>query len=140
MRVDTRMSIRCHGEAHGTQPLSALLLADRAADMTRRSSGGTIWNQTIPGQHGRPPGRHRDAQLLDRRTRAGQVRPGFIADRWTARLSTVSGGVSCGPVGLTAMWLHDFWWYDELTDEVAVAERQAQHLAGERADQAEPNP
>jgi hypothetical protein len=36
------------------------------------------------------------------------------------------------------MWLHDFWRYDALTDEHAVAECQARQLAAERADQAEP--
>jgi hypothetical protein len=32
------------------------------------------------------------------------------------------------------MWLHDFWGYDARTDEHAIAQREARHLARERID------
>ena len=105
-----------------------------AADMISAVFRGTIWNQTIPdNMRGRLAGIEMLSYSIG--PLAGQVRAGFVADRWTVRGSIVSGGVSCvAGVGLTAMWLHDFWRYDALTDEHAVAERQARQLAGERAD------
>ena len=110
------------------------------ADMISAVFRGTIWNQTIPDtMRGRLAGIEMLSYSIG--PLAGQVRAGFVADRWTVRGSIVSGGVSCvAGVGLTAMWLHDFWRYDALTDEHAVAERQARQLAAERADQAEPSP
>jgi hypothetical protein len=37
-------------------------------------------------------------------------------------------------VAITATWLHDFWGYDERTDEHAQAERRARYRTGEPAD------
>ena len=70
-------------------------------------------------------------------TAAGQVRAGFVADRWSVRGAIVSGGVSCvAGVAITATWLHDFWAYDERTDEHALAERRARYRAANPADPA----
>jgi hypothetical protein len=56
----------------------------------------------------------------------GQVRAGFVADRWTVRGSIASGGAACVlGVVLTATWLREFWSYDSRTDPYAVAERAA---------------
>jgi hypothetical protein len=72
---------------------------------------------------------------------AGQVRAGFVADRWSVRGAIVSGGLSCvGGVALTAMWLHDFWAYDANTDEHALAARAARQPAGDRIDPADRHP
>jgi MFS family permease len=95
---------------------------------------GTIWNQTIPdAMRGRLAG----IEMLSYSVGplAGQVRAGVVADRWSVRGAIVSGGVSCVlGVSLTAMWLGDFWSYDALTDEHALAEKRARQLAAEAAD------
>ncbi len=105
-----------------------------AADMISAVFRGTIWNQTIP-DHLR--GRLAGIEMLSYSIGplGGQVRAGIVADRWTVRGSIVSGGVGCvAGVAITAMWLRDFWTYDSLTDEHAVAQREARQLAGERVD------
>lgn len=105
-----------------------------AADMVSGVFRGTIWNQTIPdAMRGRLAG----IEMLSYSVGplAGQVRAGVVADRWSVRGAIVSGGVSCVlGVSLTAMWLGDFWSYDALTDEHALAEKRARQLAAEAAD------
>jgi hypothetical protein len=62
----------------------------------------------------------------------GQVRAGVTADLWSVRGAIVSGGLACmAGVGVTAVWLRDFWSYDARTDEHAVAERAVRQAAGE---------
>ena len=62
----------------------------------------------------------------------GQVRAGVTADLWSVRGAITSGGIACvAGVTLTAVWLRDFWSYDERTDPYAVAEREARAAAGE---------
>ncbi len=105
-----------------------------AADMISAVFRGTIWNQTIPDNL---RGRLAGIEMLSYSVGplAGQVRAGLVADRWTVRGAIVSGGVSCvAGVSLTAVWLHDFWRYDARTDEHALAQREARHLARERSD------
>jgi MFS family permease len=111
-----------------------------AADMISAVFRGTIWNQTIPDNlRGRLAGISMLSYNLG--PLGGQVRAGIVADRWTVRGSIVSGGMACvGGVGLTAIWLHDFWSYDSRTDEHAVAQRRARQLAGERVDPARQHP
>ncbi len=105
-----------------------------AADMISAVFRGTIWNQTIPDNlRGRLAGIEMLSYSIG--PLGGQVRAGIVADRWTVRGSIVSGGVSCvAGVALTAIWLRDFWRYDALTDEHALAEKQARQPAAERAD------
>jgi MFS family permease len=107
-----------------------------AADMISAVFRGTIWNQTIPDtMRGRLAGIEMLSYSIG--PLAGQVRAGFVADRWSVRGAIVSGGVSCvAGVAITATWLHDFWRYDERTDQHALDERRARQLAGERADPA----
>jgi MFS family permease len=110
------------------------------ADMISAVFRGTIWNQTIP-DHLR--GRLAGIEMLSYSVGplGGQVRAGIVADRWTVRGSIISGGVSCvAGVAITAMWLNDFWRYDAVTDEHAVAQRRARQLAGGRVDPAQPHP
>jgi MFS family permease len=104
-----------------------------AADMISAVFRGTIWSQTIPDNL---RGRLAGIEMLSYSVGplAGQVRAGVVADRWTVRGSIISGGLSCvAGVTLTAVWLHDFWEYDERTDEHALAQKAARQLAGERA-------
>jgi MFS family permease len=105
-----------------------------AADMISAVFRGTIWNQTIPDtMRGRLAGIEMLSYSIG--PLAGQVRAGFVADRWSVRGAIVSGGVSCvAGVAITATWLHDFWGYDERTDQHALAERRARSRAGEPAD------
>ena len=50
----------------------------------------------------------------------------------SVRASIVSGGVLCVlGVGATAVWLRDFWRYDDRTDEHAVHERLVRAERGE---------
>jgi len=102
-----------------------------AADMISAVFRGTIWNQTIPdSMRGRLAGIEMLSYSIG--PLAGQVRAGFVADRWSVRGAIVSGGVSCVVgVGLTAAWLGDFWRYDERTDPHALHERQLR-AAGDR--------
>ena len=58
--------------------------------------------------------------VRDARVRSG--RNISDAERW---LSMAAG------VGLTALWLRDFWSYDARTDEHAEAERAVRRAAGE---------
>jgi len=103
------------------------------ADMISAVFRGTIWSQTIPDSL---RGRLAGIEMLSYSVGplGGQVRAGVVADRWTVRGSIISGGISCvAGVTLTALWLHDFWRYDERTDEHAQAQRSARQLAGEQA-------
>jgi MFS family permease len=99
------------------------------ADMISAVFRGTIWNQTIPdSMRGRLAGIEMLSYSIG--PLAGQVRAGFVADRWSVRGAIVSGGISCvAGVGLTAAWLKDFWRYDEQTDPHARAEREARRVA-----------
>ena len=105
--------------------LVALFLAlSGAADMISAVFRGTVWNQTIPEQmRGRLAGIEMLSYSLG--PLGGQVRSGLVADLWSVRGSIASGGLACivGVVG-TALWLRDFWDYDERTDPHAVAERE----------------
>ena len=103
------------------------------ADMISAVFRGTIWSQTIPDSL---RGRLAGIEMLSYSVGplGGQVRAGVVADRWTVRGSIISGGLSCvAGVTLTALWLQDFWRYDERTDEHAQAQRSARQLAGEQA-------
>ncbi len=113
---------------------AALFLAFAgAADMISGIFRSTVWNQTIP-DHMR--GRLAGIEMLSYSLGplGGQVRAGLVADAWSVRGSIVSGGAAC-VVGVTAtaLWLRDFWSYDNRTDEHAIAEREAR---GQRAGEA----
>jgi MFS family permease len=103
-----------------------------AADMVSGLFRATIWNQTIPDtMRGRLAGIEMLSYSIG--PLGGQVRAGIVADVWSVRASIVSGGVACVlGVGATALWLRDFWTYDNRTDEHAVHERR---LREERARQ-----
>ncbi len=92
---------------------------------------GTVWSQTIPeSMRGRLAG----IEMLSYSVGplGGQVRAGVTADLWSVRGAITSGGLACvAGVGLTALWLRDFWSYDARTDEHAVAERAVRRAAGE---------
>ncbi len=93
--------------------------ADTVSGIFRR----TVWNQTIPDEM---RGRLAGIELLSYSLGpiGGQVRAGLVADAWSVRGSIVSGGVLCVVcVGATAVWLRDFWSYDDRTDEHAERER-----------------
>ncbi len=92
---------------------------------------GTVWSQTIPeAMRGRLAGIEMLSYSLG--PLGGQVRAGVTADLWSVRGAISSGGLACvAGVGLTAVWLRDFWRYDARTDEHAVAERAARKAAGE---------
>ena len=63
----------------------------------------------------------------------GQVRAGVggrPAGPCAARSSAAASPASVG-VALTAVWLRDFWTYDERTDVHAMAERERRRAAGE---------
>ena len=96
-----------------------------AADEVSGIFRQTVWNQTIPeSMRGRLAG----IEMLSYSAGplGGQVRSGFVADKWSVRGSITSGGVLCvGGVALTALWLRSFWAYDARTDPYAVAERVA---------------
>ena len=102
-----------------------------AADMISGVFRGTVWSQTIPeSMRGRLAG----IEMLSYSVGplGGQVRAGVTADLWSVRGAIASGGLACvAGVGLTALWLRDFWTYDARTDEHAVAERATRRAAGE---------
>ncbi len=102
-----------------------------AADMISGVFRGTVWSQTIPeSMRGRLAG----IEMLSYSVGplAGQVRAGVTADLWSVRAAITSGGLACmAGVGITALWLRDFWSYDNRTDEHAVAEREVRRAAGE---------
>ena len=84
-----------------------------------------IWNQTIPDTM---RGRLAGLEMLSYSVGpyGGQVCAGITADLWTVRGAMASGGLACiVGVGITAVWLRDFWSYDTRTNEYAVAERSA---------------
>ncbi len=114
--------------------VAVFLMFSGAADMVSAVFRGTVWNQTIPEtMRGRLAGIEMLSYSLG--PLGGQVRAGITADLWTVRGSIVSGGFACvAGVGVTALWLRDFWSYDARTDEHAVAERTARQLAGESVD------
>jgi MFS family permease len=96
-----------------------------SADMISGIFRSTVWNQTIP-DHMR--GRLAGIEMLSYSVGplGGQARAGLVADAWSVRASITSGGVLC-VVGVvaTALWLRDFWAYDERTDEHARRERES---------------
>lgn len=108
----------------------ALALAG-AADMISGVFRSTVWSQTIPeSMRGRLAGIEMLSYSLG--PLGGQVRAGVTADLWSVRGAITSGGIACvAGVALTAVWLRDFWSYDERTDPYAVAEREARAAAGE---------
>jgi MFS family permease len=111
--------------------VAAALAAAGAADMISAIFRSTVWNQTIPeSMRGRLAG----IEMLSYSVGplSGQVRAGVVADLWSVRASIASGGFACvAGVTLTAVWLRDFWSYDERTDPYAEAERARRRAAGE---------
>jgi MFS family permease len=104
--------------------LLLFLVLAGAADMISGIFRSTVWNQTIPdSMRGRLAGIEMLSYSIG--PLGGQARAGLVADAWSVRGSITSGGVLCvvGVVG-TALWLRDFWDYDERTDEHAVRERE----------------
>ncbi|WP_435747183.1 MFS transporter [Nocardioides sp. SYSU DS0663] len=101
------------------------------ADMISGVFRSTVWSQTIPeGMRGRLAGIEMLSYSLG--PLGGQVRAGVTADLWSVRGAISSGGVACiAGVALTAVWLRDFWAYDDRTDEHAVAERAVRAAEGE---------
>jgi MFS family permease len=112
--------------------VGAFLALSGAADMVSAVFRSTVWSQTIPeGMRGRLAGIEMLSYSLG--PLGGQVRAGVTADLWSVRGAISSGGLACvAGVGLTAVWLRDFWSYDDRTDEHAVAERATRRAAGER--------
>jgi MFS family permease len=102
-----------------------------AADMISAIFRSTVWSQTIPeSMRGRLAGIEMLSYSLG--PLGGQVRAGVTADLWSVRGAISSGGFACvAGVGLTAIWLRDFWRYDARTDEHAMAERAVREAAGE---------
>jgi MFS family permease len=101
----------------------AFLVVAGAADMISGIFRSTVWNQTIPDSM---RGRLAGIEMLSYSVGplGGQTRAGLVADAWSVRGSIASGGVLCVVgVAATAMWLRDFWAYDERTDEHATRER-----------------
>lgn len=93
------------------------------ADMISGLFRGIVWNQTIPDSM---RGRLAGVEMLSYSIGpyGGQVRAGLVADLWSVRGAVASGGAACMiGVGLTALWLRDFWSYDNRTNEHAVAQR-----------------
>ncbi len=111
--------------------VAVALAAAGAADMISAIFRSTVWNQTIPeSMRGRLAG----IEMLSYSVGplAGQIRAGVVADLWSVRASIASGGFACvAGVTLTAVWLRDFWSYDERTDPYAEAERARRRAAGE---------
>jgi MFS family permease len=100
-----------------------------AADMISGIFRSTVWNQTIPdNMRGRLAGIEMLSYSLG--PLGGQTRAGLVADRWSVRAAITSGGIFC-VVGVfaTALWLRDFWSYDNRSDEHAIAERTARLTA-----------
>ncbi|PWN01488.1 MFS transporter [Nocardioides silvaticus] len=102
-----------------------------ASDMISGVFRGTVWSQTIPeAMRGRLAGIEMLSYSLG--PLGGQVRAGVTADLWTVRGAITSGGIGCvAAVSITALWLRDFWSYDDRTDEHAIAERATRAAAGE---------
>jgi MFS family permease len=99
------------------------LVLSGAADMISGIFRSVIWHQTIPDEK---RGRLAGIEMLSYSIGplGGQARSGLVADATSVRASIVSGGVLCVlGVGATAVWLRDFWRYDDRTDEHAVHER-----------------
>lgn len=95
-----------------------------AADMVSGLFRSVIWNQTIPDER---RGRLAGIEMLSYSIGplGGEARAGLVADATSVRTAIVSGGALCVlGVGLVAAWLHDFWRYDDRTDEHAVQERE----------------
>jgi MFS family permease len=99
------------------------LVLSGAADMISGIFRSVIWHQTIPDEK---RGRLAGIEMLSYSIGplGGQARSGLVADATSVRASIVSGGVLCvlGVAG-TAVWLRDFWRYDDRTDKYAVRER-----------------
>ncbi len=113
------------GVSHALWLVLVCLGLSGAADMISALFRQIIWNQTIPDTM---RGRLAGLEMLSYSVGpyGGQVRAGVTADLWTARGAMASGGLACiVGVGLTAVWLRDFWSYDTRTNEYAVAERSA---------------
>ncbi len=108
-----------------------MLALSGAADMISGIFRGTVWSQTIPeAMRGRLAGIEMLSYSLG--PLGGQVRAGITADLWSVRGAITSGGAACiGGVAITALWLRDFWSYDDRTDEHAIAERVTRSAAGE---------
>jgi MFS family permease len=109
-----------------------MLALSGAADMISGIFRSTVWSQTIPeAMRGRLAGIEMLSYSLG--PLGGQVRAGITADLWSVRGAITSGGLACvgGVVG-TALWLRDFWSYDDRTDEHAIAERETRSASGER--------
>jgi MFS family permease len=122
---------------------AAWLAVAGGADMISALFRSIIWNQTIPdAMRGRLAGIEMLSYSIG--PLGGQVRAGFVADRFSVRGSIVSGGVLCVlGVGLCSVWLRSFWSYDARTDEHAVRERAlrdasaARHTQGSAHDEME---
>jgi MFS family permease len=104
-----------------------------ASDMISGVFRGVIWNQTIPdSMRGRLAGIEMLSYSLG--PLGGQARAGLVADGWSVRASITSGGLLCvAGVAATAVWLRDFWNYDNRTDVHAVHERQVREAAAAAA-------
>jgi MFS family permease len=111
--------------------VAVFLALGGAADMISGIFRTTVWNQTIPeSMRGRLAGIEMLSYSIG--PLGGQVRSGMVADLWSVRGSIASGGFACvAGVAITAVWLRDFWSYDERTDPYAVAERDRRRAAGE---------
>ena len=109
-----------------------MLALSGGADMISGIFRGTVWSQTIPeAMRGRLAGIEMLSYSLG--PLGGQVRAGITADLWSVRSAITSGGVACiGGVAVAALWLRDFWSYDDRTDEHAIAERATRAAVGER--------
>ena len=123
-------SIGLVGLAPGPWSAMALLAVAGAADMVSALFRGVIWHQTIPDDK---RGRLAGIEMLSYSIGplGGQARAGLVADATSVRASIVSGGALCviGVAG-TAVWLSDFWRYDDRTDVHAVHEREVRAQAG----------
>ncbi|GAA1704307.1 MFS transporter [Fodinicola feengrottensis] len=94
------------------------------ADMMSGLFRSVIWNQTIPDSK---RGRLAGIEVLSYSIGplGGEARAGMMADLTGVRSAILSGGVlCCVGVGVTALWLRDFWRYDSRTDEHAIAQRE----------------
>ncbi|MEO7235771.1 MAG: MFS transporter [Lapillicoccus sp.] len=95
-----------------------------AADNLSGIFRSVIWHQTIPdSKRGRLAGIEMLSYSLG--PLGGEVRSGFVADRFGVRQAVTSGGILCVVgVAATSLWLRGFWTYDARTDRYAVHERQ----------------
>jgi MFS family permease len=105
-----------------------------AADNLSGIFRSVIWHQTIPdAMRGRLAGIEMLSYSLG--PLGGEVRSGFVADRFGVRQAITSGGVLCVlGVAATSLWLRGFWSYDARTDPHAVRERAARAAGRERSD------